>query len=678
MNGVDEVYIYGGRQADRIEAHVCGSERWRAGGLLSPFRRLEFIRVSDAASMGDFLRDLDKRGLMKGDFLLVHGDLVANMPLDGALARHRARREANRDACMTMVLREAGAGGHRTKERGLTPVFVVVPSTGRCLHYHEMGALDADRRLGLDPELLKQPEFEIRADLIDCGIDICTPDVLALWSDSFDFELPRRNFLHDVLNDWELNGKLVYTDIAAHGYAARASSLHMYDAITRDVLGRWSYPFVPDANLASGHAYERASGGAYLEAGVVLDELADVAGSAVGRGTTVGARARVANSVVGRNCTIGRNARVEDCILWDGVTVADDAVVSRSILADSVVVGKACAIPPGSLLSFGVHVGAGVSFAAAATLSLLAPDGSPAADDTALLGPAGKGAAHQDADDGSADPYALQKSLVYSTAHLNLSSSSISTINTDAGDSDGDDEMGSQTPNSAVTDRLRLLSVASESELAAAAGRRGKKAAATFHGDAVVGLLGALRDDDGDFGSAKLEFMSLRFANDASDASVRRAVATALARRAAELLLPENGGLEPARAADRAVNSKGPSAISFVREVGIGGDGHTPEQVDFVLALQKTLLSSSSSSSSVARLGTLLAALLQQLYVADVLDEDGIRAWWGDERGQQEGSSSTSSMAALRERCRAVIDWLDSAAEEDDDDDDDDDDSDDD
>ncbi|MCV5137709.1 hypothetical protein OFB61_24125, partial [Escherichia coli] len=89
-------------------------------------------------------------------------------------------------------------------------------------------------------------------DLTGCGIVICTPDVLALWSESFDYELPRKNFLHGVLKDCELNGKIISAEILEEGYGARASNLQMYDCISKDILHRWALPYVPDSNLLHG------------------------------------------------------------------------------------------------------------------------------------------------------------------------------------------------------------------------------------------------------------------------------------------------------------------------------------------------------------------------------------------------------------------------------------------
>ena len=31
-----------------------------------------------------------------------------------------------------------------------------------------------------------------------------------------------------------------------HRYCARLHNFYMYDAVSRDVIGRWNYPFVPE------------------------------------------------------------------------------------------------------------------------------------------------------------------------------------------------------------------------------------------------------------------------------------------------------------------------------------------------------------------------------------------------------------------------------------------------
>ncbi|KAK3690014.1 nucleotide-diphospho-sugar transferase [Podospora appendiculata] len=665
-NGVQDVFIYCGAHSEVIEDYIHNSMRWNPAHGISPFASVEFIRVSDATSTGDFLRDLDGRNLISGDFILVHGDVVANVSLDAALAKHRARREANRDACMTMVLREIGDQPHRAaRTRVITPVFVVEPSTGRCLQYEEMHPLQSDPYTILDPAIFSYPEFEVRSDLIDCGIDICTPEVLALWSESFDYELPRKNFLHGVLKDFELNGKVIYTEILEDGYAARANTLRMYDCISKDILGRWTFPYVPDSNMVHDQAYKRAREGSCIEEGVKLAKDSKVTKSVIGRRSTAGAGATIARSIIGRRCKIGKNVKIENSYIWDDTTVGDGSSIVNSILADSVIIGKDCIIPEGSLISYGVHISDGTHLPTtpASRISLLTQDGKLASTDTSLVGKSGSGAFYKetigddidsDDDDDEVDPSALDGSLFYTHPTLNISSESISTLASHSSfDSDDEDQptSGFLQPGSSNT-RNRLSSFASNDSEAAAAAEKSD----AFHGDAVHGLVDALRNaDSDDFDSAKLEFMGLRLANDASDGMMRWAIAEAFVSRASELLSPENGGLDSKKAAEAAFTEK-KGAVKFIKEVGVGSEKETV-QAEFALAMQKSLLDVKGLEGSKA--GRLLAAMLQQLYILDVLEEEGILEWWGNSR-----AAETESLRVVRGECRDLIKWLEEAEEE--------------
>ncbi|KAG4269426.1 translation initiation factor eIF-2B subunit epsilon [Fusarium proliferatum] len=649
MNGVNEVYIYCGAHTDQVEDYISRS-RWSAAARTSPFSVLQFVRVSDARSAGDVLRDMDKRSLVDGDFILVHGDLVSNIMLDGALAAHRKRRQDSAANIMTMVLRSGGEDDHRTKTNGITSIFVVDTKTQRCLHYDEMNPLVSDRYMSLDPAVVDElsTEFEIRSDLIDAQIDICTPEVLALWSESFDYELPRRNFLHGVLKDWELNGKMIYTEICEEGYAARASNLQQYDAISRDILGRWTYPFIPECNIVPKQAYQRHRPAVVVEHGAFYANTSEVQNSVIGRDSMIGPGSKISNSIIGRDCKIGNNVILKDCYIWDDTTVGDDARIYRSIVADSATIGENSTIAEGSLISFGVNIGKSIRLPKDTVISCVDSEGNPLTPDSELLGSGTNAAAFKDPEDDEVDerdPCRLQKSLMYNLSQFNISTSSVSTLSSEISEEIPDEN----SLHVDTTDPSRRTSFASDDA--------GDKL--SFHSEAVHGLVDALRAESGDFDSAKLEFMGLRLSNDASDAMMRRAVATAFARRAVELMTREHGNLEPSKAAEQALRAR-KGATKFINEVGIGGDDdNEAEQVEFIIALQKAL--TRSQGPEQPRVGTLLAAMLQQLYALDILEEEGILSWWGNERAVED-----ETMALLKEKCRVLVEWLENAEEEDD------------
>lgn len=649
MNGVQQVFIYAGNHQAQVEKYI-GNSRWCSSSKFCPFSSLEFIRVSDARSVGDFLRDLDKRSSIEGDFILVHGDLVSNIQLGKALAAHKARKEANSESIMTMVLRENGEDDHRTKVKGMTPVFIVDPAQKRCLHYEEMNPLQQDHYITIDPDHLKIPELEIRTDLIDAQIDICTPDVLALWSESFDYELPRANYLHGVLKDHGLNGKMVHTEIVSAGYSARATNLQMFEAISKDVLSGWTFPFEPHGNMMMGQTYQERDDNVCVEDDVELDQSCQAFNTVIGKGTHVGSASTLTNTVIGRDCKIGSNVQISDSFIWGDVIIEDGAVIERAIIAESAVIGKAVQIAPGCLLGSGVQISSNISIPQSTVISLLSANSTPLSPDPKLVGTEGKGARFVDPDFDELDmddPARLQNSLIYSLDDFDITESSVSTL---ASDSDGLSDTvshSSHVPGSSGS-RTRSFSIGSTDSTT--------HGSSVFLSEAISGLLEALRKR-GDFGAEKLEFTSLRLANNASDAAVRRAIATAFVQRATELVL---NSVEPVKAAKNVV-SENEGANTFLSEVGVGGDD-VQEQVEFALAIQRAC-TTAAKKVDVPKAGNLLAAFFKAMYEDDVFEEEGILGWWNDSRSQDgEGQK-------LREKCQALVTWLEEAEEESDSDD---------
>ncbi|KAH8819541.1 nucleotide-diphospho-sugar transferase [Xylogone sp. PMI_703] len=645
MSGVKDVYLYCGAHTTEVENYIHSSKWDPLAAPASPFNLLEIIRTT-SRSVGDLMRDLDARDIITGDFLLVHGDLVSNLSIEPALAAHRARRTADKNAIMTMILRSGGLGQHRTKSQGVTPVFVIDPTKNRCIHYEEMHPLQANRYINIDPELLSaHSEIEIRTDLIDCGIDICTPDVLALWAESFDYEVPRRHFLHGVLKDYELNGKTIHTNIVTENYAARVSTLQTYDAISKDILGRWTYPFVPDSNLLAGQTYRFEKGGICKEDGVTLARTCRVGKRTVlGGGTTVGDGSVISNSIIGRRCRIGKNVNIHNSYLWDDVVVSDGVSVEQAIVASEVSLGKDSKVLPGTLLSFGVKVADGKEVKEGARLTKAkrkdekTGDMVPVPTDEALVGAGGEGYEFTDPEEFEEDEAIFHSTLIYSTAHLNISSESISTITSDVSvDSQTETRSRVSSFTSMVSDEDRPGAVNEQ-----------------FHHDAVAGLFDTLKEN-GDFDSAKLEFMGLRLSNDATDHQMRRAIAVAFTKRIAQLV--EADKLDASKAAAQAFGLNG--AKKFVNEVAVGVAKKVEDQVDFIKCLQKDLVHRNNGA-------LILAAICQRLYQDDVLEEEGILTWW--EESEALGDAENAELKKVRQKTAVIVEWLKDAESESDED----------
>ena len=86
--------------------------KWSKPG--SGMQILPIVTAKETFSPGDAMRDIYTRGLLTTDFVLVSGDLVSNIRIDDVVRVHRERRKTNKDAIMTIVVKECGAK-HRTR-----------------------------------------------------------------------------------------------------------------------------------------------------------------------------------------------------------------------------------------------------------------------------------------------------------------------------------------------------------------------------------------------------------------------------------------------------------------------------------------------------------------------------------------------------------------------------------
>jgi translation initiation factor eIF-2B subunit epsilon len=64
---------------------------------------MQVIVSTACKSAGEAMREIEQKDIIKGNFVLVSGDVVSNMDLGAAMRAHRARADKDKNAIMTMV-----------------------------------------------------------------------------------------------------------------------------------------------------------------------------------------------------------------------------------------------------------------------------------------------------------------------------------------------------------------------------------------------------------------------------------------------------------------------------------------------------------------------------------------------------------------------------------------------
>ncbi|THG99211.1 hypothetical protein EW026_g3085 [Hermanssonia centrifuga] len=619
LAGVQEIFVICRSYAEQVKEAIRES-KWSKPS--SGIKIVPIITSKETFTPGDAMRDIYTHGIITSDFVLVMGDLVSNVKIDEVVRIHKERRKANKDAIMTMVVKESG-GVHRTRSRADTGVFVLDANTSECLHYEAVVGYPPTRHVKIPREVLAEhPEVEIRYDLIDCSIDVCSVEVPSLFQDNFDYGDIRRDFVHGILTS-DLLMKSIHCYIMKEGYAARVADTRSYDAVSKDILSRWTFPLVPDDNHPGGHLYEHLRGNKYIakDSSVVLSRTCKVgANTLIGSQTTVSSGATITASVIGQRCTIGANVVLSHSYVFDDTHIEAGSVIEHSIVGANVKVGEGSRVQRGSLVGDGVVLGKGARLGPFERVSRrrTAGDEEEESDEeweeveqsqsklpeilgegsNALVWP--QGPAEDDEDLDEVERYNNQRLMrIGDTASdLHVSDVDLSDSESDS-DAETDTTSGFSRPSSRSSFSLAPSHSQSLHTLSAAA------ADSEFQAEVTQSLERAF-DEGHSVDNAAVELKTLRMASNVELVKVREAVVAAIVER-----IPVVQG----------------DAVGQKREIGkvLGRWGALIDKIGGVDAVEtvEVLQYHCARSARQPLFGQLLAALYQD----DVVDEDDIRAW---------------------------------------------------
>ncbi|XP_053316007.1 translation initiation factor eIF-2B subunit epsilon [Spea bombifrons] len=377
-NGVKETFVFCCWMANEIKEHLRKSKWCRPTSS-------NVVRVVTSElyrSLGDVLRDVDAKSLLRSDFILVTGDVVSNINIETALEAHRTRRKLEKNvSVMTMILKESSPG-HHTRCQEDDVIIAMDSKTNRVLLFQKSQDM---KRYHFPMSIFqsKTDEIELRRDLLDCHISICSPQVAELFTDNFDYQT-RDDFVRGLLVNEEILGNQIHLHVTQEEYGARVSNLLMYEAVTSDILCRWLYPITPETNFTdqTDQIYTHSRHNIYRGSEVSRGHGSSLQENVlIGRQTTIGAKCSIRNATIGRNCNIGDRVILENVYIWDGVHIEDDVKIKNSIICNDVVVKEKVQINPHCVLTSKVVVGPDLQIPENTVISLHHPDEDDDDDD---------------------------------------------------------------------------------------------------------------------------------------------------------------------------------------------------------------------------------------------------------------------------------------------------------
>ncbi|KAM1222960.1 hypothetical protein ACFX2J_010419 [Malus domestica] len=337
--GVEEVFVFCCAHSKQVIDYLESSE-WFA----QPNFTVTTIESHNSVSAGDALRLIYERNVIHGDFVLISGDTLSNMSL-------------------TQITHQSRLGNDE--------LFMATdPNTKQLLYYedkedHTKGSIYLDKLLIAD-----NPSITLHNDKQDCYIDICSPEVLSLFTDNFDYQ-HLRHFVKGLLVD-DIMGYKIFTHEIHSSYAARIDNFRSYDTVSKDIIQRWTYPLVPDVKFFGNSSIKLERQGMYRASDTGQSRSAQIGPfTVIGSGTKIGNNTKISNSVIGEGCSIGSNVSIEGSYIWDNATIEDGCKLRHAIVCDGVIMRSGAVLEPGVVLSFKVVIGQKFNVLSYSKVSLL-------------------------------------------------------------------------------------------------------------------------------------------------------------------------------------------------------------------------------------------------------------------------------------------------------------------
>ena len=329
------------------------------------------ILVSDEfQNMGDCLRKINSEKLITSDFVLVRGLTIANFNLEKAFDYHLAKKKEDPYVILTSVMKNY-KNDKFIKTKYDENFLVVNKLNNQIMQYESLRdtktiTLNENIKLNLSKpktanDIPQANKFQIRTNLFDTFVDICSLDVLNHFSENFDYHSIRDDLFKNIIVNEIFNDTFVLYELSENDYVGIIKNPETYFKVTQEIINRWAHPVVLENLHISPKLktlFKIRYYNLYFDGNVNINSKAKVEYSCVlGSDSKIDEFSEINSSVIGKEVKIGKNVKIINSIIMNNVNINDDVTIENSIIGKNVDIEKKltlknCYVANGLNLSF--------------------------------------------------------------------------------------------------------------------------------------------------------------------------------------------------------------------------------------------------------------------------------------------------------------------------------------
>jgi len=332
------------------------------------------VTKENLTSVGDCLREVFKENLISSDFILIRGLTITSFSLDNAVKSHFTTKKTDKSCSITSVFKSF-KNEYDNQTNYDKNLLIINKDTKQILQYESTDGskkvkLNENIRFKLKPSELK--DYEVKANVYDTFIDICSPEVLNHFSDNFDYHELRDDFYRNYLVSEMYLDTFYYYELNSKDYCNTVKNMESYLKMTYELINRWAHPvfsldnmslsqklaikyiythnnvylgtgkessnFTSNLNLArlssisdfrtSSHGNSNESNSIQVSA----DYTTSIDRSVVGSHSVLSEKSVIVNSIIGRRSYIGKGSIIRNSVILDECDIGENVEIVNSVI----------------------------------------------------------------------------------------------------------------------------------------------------------------------------------------------------------------------------------------------------------------------------------------------------------------------------------------------------------
>ena len=329
---IKEIFVFASKNKEKVAEYLAQRKTRNE-------KQIKLLATESVDNLGDILRSVFEMKVINNDFVLLIGNIVSGLDLNSIVKEYEQVKKRDKTILMLKSFYQCENNLPTTftdqsfvmfnKENKEIKFYEGIKNMGKALKLKE------NHRFKFKSFFKEETmtDYEMRFDLADCGLSVCSLDVLNFFHENFDFHNERDDFLKDVLSSEISEDKIIIHIQPTDLFFEKVNNPYrLYRSSIKTIKGCFDNFFI-NKEIYNFSKFNRIiSKKAHVaNTAIIKDNIYLGSEVVVGENTVIENSIILEGSVVGKDCKIVNSYITKGCVIEDGCEVVNSVITQERL-----------------------------------------------------------------------------------------------------------------------------------------------------------------------------------------------------------------------------------------------------------------------------------------------------------------------------------------------------------